>query len=75
MDQIINRVLAKLQITVGPMGKNENPAVMSHVPANIFEWLFWQLEKTPTLVPCCIGAGIVKKAKGKSLKLPPFWLR
>lgn len=40
MDQIINRVLAKLQITVGPMGKNENPVVMSHVPANIFEWQF-----------------------------------
>ena len=40
MDQIINRVLAKLLITVDPVGENENPEVMFRVHESIFDLLF-----------------------------------
>ena len=72
MDQIINRVLAKLQMTVGPMGKNENPEVMSHVPANIFELLFLAVGENTHIGSLLYWCWHSKEGQMQISKTPPI---
>lgn len=75
MDQIINKVLAKLLVTVGPMDENENPEVMSHVPENKFELLFLAVGENTHIGSLFYWCRHGEECQTQVFKAAPFWLR